>query len=54
MENTSQIKNTGSFRKPERSQRSETSTTRQTLSLAKPECKDGVCTISWKPVKPAA
>lgn len=25
-----------------------------TVQMQKPVCKDGVCAITWKPVKPAA
>ena len=25
-----------------------------TVSMQKPTCKDGVCSITWKPIKPAA
>ncbi len=25
-----------------------------TVPFQKPVCKDGVCTLTWKPVKPAA
>ncbi|MBX9688047.1 MAG: hypothetical protein K2X27_15175 [Candidatus Obscuribacterales bacterium] len=27
---------------------------KHSVAVSKPECKNGVCGISWKPVKPAA